>query len=213
MLFSSLLTLASFLAIGTQARYVKRADGITISSVKPIARRAPSEIVVTDVVLPLTRRPAKGASAIRRSGLLKSLATIPNGSTTNITSLEIGSEFSTEVSFGTQTFELIIDTGSSDTWVVESGFTCTSLSTGQKTTEAACDFGPVYTKDSSFSQISGETFSIEYGDGETLTGIFGTDEVTVAGIKVDQQVALVTSAEWQGDSTTSGLMGLAYPAM
>jgi hypothetical protein len=78
---------------------------------------------------------------------------------------------------------------------------------------AYCDFGPYYTKSSTFTAISGETFSIEYGDGEYLTGIMGTEEVTVAGIKVDQEVALVTAAAWEGDGTTSGLMGLAYPAL
>lgn len=41
----------------------------------------------------------------------------------------------------------------------------------------------------------------------------GTEEVTVAGITVDQEVALVTAAAWEGDGATSGLMGLAYPAL
>jgi hypothetical protein len=41
----------------------------------------------------------------------------------------------------------------------------------------------------------------------------GTEEVTTAGITVDQEVALVTAAAWEGDGTTSGLMGLAYPAL
>ncbi|KAF4622704.1 hypothetical protein G7Y89_g14323 [Cudoniella acicularis] len=211
MLFPSLITVAGFLAVGTQARFFRRADGITISSRKLIAREAPSKIVVTDVVLPLTKRPAKGASAARRSSLAKLV--IANGSTTGITSLEVGEEFAASVTVGTETFELIIDTGSSDTWVVETGFACTNFQTGQKAAESVCDFGPYYTKSSTFTAISGETFSIEYGDGESLTGVIGTEEVTVAGIKVDQEIALVTAASWEGDGTTSGLMGLAYPAL
>jgi hypothetical protein len=236
MLFSSLVAACGFLAAGTQARYVKRDDGLTIFSRKAVAKRAPSEVVVTSAVLPLTRKPATGISAARRQGLSKLV--IGNGSTTGLTSLFTGEEFAAEVEFGTETFELIVDTGSSDTWVVETGFTCTDLSTGKTTTEgrfllelpqsswngiyrallifylpAYCDFGPYYTKSSTFTAISGETFSIEYGDGEYLTGIMGTEEVTVAGITVDQEVALVTAAAWEGDGTTSGLMGLAYPAL
>jgi hypothetical protein len=37
--------------------------------------------------------------------------------------------------------------------------------------------------------------------------------VTLAGIKVNQTVALVNYAAWNGDGTTSGLVGLAYPNM
>jgi aspergillopepsin I len=212
MFFSSIIAAAGLLTVGIQARYVKRADGVTIFSRKPVAYRSPSEVVTTSVVLPLTRKAATGASAARRQAL-SSLATIANGSTTSLTSLFIGEEFAAEVTFGTETFELIVDTGSSDTWVVETGFVCTDLSTGKTTTEAYCDFGPYYTKSSTFVAISGEDFSIEYGDGEYLTGIMGTEEVTVAGITVDQEVALVTAAAWEGDGTTSGLMGLAYPAL
>jgi hypothetical protein len=133
MLFSSLVAACGFLAAGTQARYVKRDDGLTIFSRKAVAKRAPSEVVATSAVLPLTRKPATGISAARRQGLSKLV--IGNGSTTGLTSLFTGEEFAAEVEFGTETFELIVDTGSSDTWVVETGFTCTDLSTGKTTTE------------------------------------------------------------------------------
>jgi len=212
MLFSSIITVATLLALGTEARYFKRADGVTISSRKAVAKRAPSEIVATSTNLPLKRIKAKGASAARR-GSLTSFITIPNGSTTALTALEIGEEFAAEVTIGGQTFDLVIDTGSSDTLVVESGFTCIDFDTGKTTTESECAFGPLYTKSSTFKSISGETFSIEYGDLETLNGVFGTEDVTIAGITVDQQIALVTKADWEGDGTTSGLMGLAYPPL
>jgi hypothetical protein len=64
-----------------------------------------------------------------------------------------------------------------------------------------------------FTQIPDENFNITYGDGEFLTGIIGTEEVTLAGITVKQTVALVNLAAWEGDGTTSGLIGLAYPAL
>jgi hypothetical protein len=133
MLFSSLVAAVGFLAAGSQARYVKRDDGLTIFSRKAVAKRAPSETIATTAVLPLTKMAATGASAARRQRLSKLL--IANGSTTTLTSLFTGEEFAAEVEFGTQTFEMIVDTGSSDTWVVEAGFVCTDLDTGKTTTE------------------------------------------------------------------------------
>jgi Eukaryotic aspartyl protease len=133
MLFSSLVAAVGVLAAGAQARYVKRDDGLTLFSRKAVAKRAPSEIVVSSAILPLTRKAATGFSAARRQGLSKLV--IGNGSTTGLTSLFTGEEFAAEVEFGTETFELIVDTGSSDTWVVETGFVCTDLTTGKTTTE------------------------------------------------------------------------------
>lgn len=105
------------------------------------------------------------------------------------------------------------DTGSSDTWLAETGFSCIDLKTGNSTSQSTCSFGSTYTKDSTFKAISGEEFEIKYGSGEYLTGVVGTQSVTFAGIEATTTVALVTSAAWQGDGTTSGLVGMAYPAM
>jgi hypothetical protein len=79
--------------------------------------------------------------------------------------------------------------------------------------ESDCDFGPTYNVTDTFKQIPNENFNITYGDGEFLTGIVGIEEVTLAGLKVKQEVALVNYAAWEGDGTTSGLIGLAYPAL
>ena len=99
-------------------------------------------------------------------------------------------------------------------WVVETGFECIDFDTGKKTTESECDFGPYYTTDSTFVETANENFNIEYGDGEYLTGIIGTETVTLAGVEVTgQTIALVTVAAWEGDGTTSGLTGLAYTAL
>lgn len=67
---------------------------------------------------------------------------------------------------------------------------------------------------STFSQISDENFNITYGDGEFLTGILGYEKVTLANITVDrQEIGVVDYAYWEGDSVTSGLVGLAYAAL
>lgn len=51
------------------------------------------------------------------------------------------------------------------------------------------------------------------GDGEFLSGIFGYENTTLAGLTVNQTIALVNYAAWFGDTVTSGLLGLAYPAL
>lgn len=216
MLFSSIAAIASLLAVGTEARHFKRDDGVTISSYRPLSKRAPSEISLATAVLPLKKIPAKGAAAAYRKnrlGKFSSLVTIPDGNTTGIIALDLGEEIAAEVTIGDQTFDLIIDTGSSDTWVAEAGFSCTDFETGEPAAESACGFGTLYNVTSTFKPISGEEFDIEYGDLETLTGTFGTEEVTIANITVDQQIAVVTDAYWDGDGTSSGLMGLAYPPL
>ena len=119
----------------------------------------------------------------------------------------------TEITFGAETFNVVVDTGSSDTWLVQNGFQCTSY--GRNPTalpEASCRFGPPYTISSTFKQIQAENFNISYLDHETLTGIVGTEQVTLGGITVqNQQVGIVNHAAWNGDNFTSGLVGLAFP--
>ena len=80
--------------------------------------------------------------------------------------------------------------------------------------EADCYFFSTYTPDSTFEQIPDENFNISYADLEYLNGIVGYETVNLAGIEVTQQeVALANLAGWEGDGYTSGLTGLAYPAI
>lgn len=137
----------------------------------------------------------------------------PTSGFSGLISLYEGEEFAAEVTFGTQTFEFVVDTGSSDTWVVESVFSCVDPDTSEAETQDYCAFGPTFTVDETFAKISGENFNISYSDGEFLTGVMGWENVTVAGISVNQTVGLVNYAAWYGDSTTSGLLGLAYPSL
>jgi len=150
---------------------------------------------------------ASGAAALWKHD------TIATGNSTALISLFLSEEFATNVTFGDQTFEFIVDTGSSDTWVVESGFSCVDIETEAPLSEADCSFGPTYTVTPEFVEIPGENFNITYGDGEFLSGIFGYENVTVAGISINQTVPIVNFAAWDGDGETSGLIGLAYPAL
>lgn len=121
----------------------------------------------------------------------------------------------TDITFGTETFKAVVDTGSSDTWVIKTGFQCVTQGPRPiSLTEDACDFGPAYNPTPTFKQIPGENFNISYADGESLTGIVGTEDVTLGGIQVhNQKVGLVNHAAWNGDNSSSGLIGFAFPGI
>ena len=77
-----------------------------------------------------------------------------------------------------------------------------------------CSFGELWTPDTTFEAIPNLNFNISYGDGEFLTGIMANESVTLGGLTVtDQEVAIATMAAWNGDGISSGLVGLAFPAI
>ncbi|KAG8528359.1 uncharacterized protein KY384_007277 [Bacidia gigantensis] len=124
-----------------------------------------------------------------------------------------GLVFATEVDIGGTTYELVVDTGSSDTWLPKSNYQCSRPGTGDILPQSSCQLASTYTQSSTFYALNNLNFFTQYTDGETLRGTFGVDQVTVAGIKVkNQQIALVDNAAWNGDGSTSGLLGLAFPA-
>ena len=107
-------------------------------------------------------------------------------------------QFSTTIDFGGKPFKVIIDTGSSDTWLVGNGFQCVNPNTGNPVAIAQCGFGPVYKygQDSTLTQSNaeaGENFLVQYGSGETLTGSLATDTVNLAGIKFRTEIGVAFS--------------------
>jgi hypothetical protein len=196
-----LLTAALFL--------FSQADARKASVSRPKASRSSLPLTVSPHVLTLTRqksRIARGAASFL--GLTKTPA---SKHVATLTSLSVGEEFAAEITFGNETFLAIVDTGSSDTWIVESGFQCLDIITGAPETETSCNFGPTYTPSKTFVQTPNENFNVFYASGQSLTGIIGTEEVTIAGLQFNQTVGIVNSAAWIGDGSVSGIMGLAYP--
>lgn len=57
--------------------------------------------------------------------------------------LGIEKEWAGKISFGGEDFFVIIDTGSSDTWLAQTGFQCLDIN-GEKISQADCKFGPLY---------------------------------------------------------------------
>lgn len=80
--------------------------------------------------------------------------------------------------------------------------------------EAECAFGPSYSLTATAAQIDNRNFNISYADGERLNGQMITEDLTFAGITVENQtMGLVTYAGWYGDGASSGLVGLAYASL
>ncbi|KAJ7619810.1 acid protease [Mycena polygramma] len=123
-------------------------------------------------------------------------------------------EYLVNITVGGQTFPVIVDTGSSDTWLVQKGFACYNL-TGHPEPATTCAFGSLGFDaglSKSFQAYPDTKFSITYGDGEYLSGAAAYETVSVGGLTVKhQEIGVVSSAAWSGDGINSGLLGLAYP--
>ncbi|KIJ46567.1 hypothetical protein M422DRAFT_249717 [Sphaerobolus stellatus SS14] len=154
-----------------------------------------------------------GLQAFNEGAEIKPLAQIPSGlqarspASEPLIDEEDDSEWAGTIQIGTpgQSFLIDFDTGSSDLWVPSSNCRSATCSTKHK-----------YTPSSSGTSIAKSgTFSIEYGDGSTVSGPIFSDTVTVAGVKaVNQTFSAVTtlSSSFQGDPI-DGVLGMAFPQL
>ncbi|MCJ1367510.1 hypothetical protein MMC16_006643 [Acarospora aff. strigata] len=113
-------------------------------------------------------------------------------------------EYLSPVNIGGQTLMLNFDTGSSDLWVFSNQLPLAS-------TQGHTAYNP--SRSSSFSQLSGQTWSITYGDGSGARGVVGTDTVNVGGATVTRQaveLATAVSRSFVQDVNSDGLLGLAF---
>lgn len=152
--------------------------------------------------------PGKHLALNRRTTIPSTNATTPAISTT------FGTIFDVNVTIGNQTFPLTLDTGSSDLWVVKSGFECTNSTDGSELPEASCLYGnATYTPTDTYSEISNQNFGVKYGAG-IAQGNMGFEEVTLAGMTVrNQEVGFANKTTPLGDGVSCGLVGLAYPGL
>jgi hypothetical protein len=155
----------------------------------------PVNIVPT---LELKRRLAT-ASSLHRRAVTRQVADLD--ASTHVT-------YSAEVTFGEQTFELEIDTGSSDTWAVNQNFTCTSGA-------GTCHYEDGYDWPGTFQEIEGVNLHISYQDGTDIVGPLGYEDVTIAGVTVPSQVVSIADTIYATTDTgsPSGLIGLGYSAL
>ncbi|KAJ7483965.1 acid protease [Mycena galericulata] len=167
---------------------------------------------------PLIARVPRRASKVHALNALRSFSSDNSGGeyTTPLMGADYDFEYLVPIMIGGQNFSVIVDTGSSDTWLPKTGFACFNL-TGHPEPATTCAFGspgfdPARSK--SFVPFPNTEFKIMYGDGEYLSGVAAYETVGVGGCVVThQEIGLVTSAAWVGDGINTGLLGLAYPLL
>ncbi|KAI9703050.1 MAG: hypothetical protein M1820_006041 [Bogoriella megaspora] len=196
-----------------------RPNGFTVSS-KPLkATRPATADSITDTFVALSKKKSKSRShsylaSMQRGNFTNKDSGVYAYGTAPLNPVEGNIAYAVEIQFGDiDPFEVIVDTGSSDTWLAQAGFQCVNYA-GVPFPQEACEFGPLFNGTFGGGEIPDQNFNIGYGDGEFLTGTLGFENVTIAGITVEhQEVALVDYAYWFGDGVTSGLVGLAYPLL
>ncbi|KAJ7123507.1 aspartic peptidase domain-containing protein [Mycena epipterygia] len=125
-------------------------------------------------------------------------------------------EYLVNITVGGKNFQVILDTGSSDTWVVHQNSSCLDLE-GNPVPAATCDFGPAQFNPAdspTFQLFSNVTFFVRYGSGEFLSGPAGFDNVSVGGLSVSQQeIGVPNLNAFLGDGVSEGVLGLAFRSL
>ena len=103
-----------------------------------------------------------------------------------LTNIDYGRTFSVSVSLGGQPVNLLVDTGSSNTWSIVAGYTCEEGSD--------CAFGNAIEVNDTFKIIQGSSFTTSYVDGTHGSGVLANTSVQFAGVEVPTQtIGLVNS--------------------
>ncbi|KAK3303818.1 aspartic peptidase domain-containing protein [Chaetomium strumarium] len=118
-----------------------------------------------------------------------------------------------DLQVGNQTIPVSVDTGSSDTWLVQEPYECVSFWWDGPGTTPNCGLGSGLQGNLSGGILPDlPPFLRSYVDGTFVRGYYGVEDVAIAGVTAHaQRLAIVNQAYWHGDGLTSGLLGLAYP--
>ncbi|KAI8957590.1 acid protease [Daldinia sp. FL1419] len=132
----------------------------------------------------------------------------------NVTTINhYAAEYAVQASFNGRHMEVVIDSGSADTWVVGRNFSCKG-SMNETVPDDICAFGPAFSGSFTDGPLPNMHFSIKYGDGEGIQGLMGQLDVEFAGIIVpNQEIAIASQGIWHGNNVSSGILGLAYPSL
>lgn len=131
------------------------------------------------------------------------------------TTLPYVGNFEANITIGSQKVPLVLDTGSSDMWMMPKDVSCFNTTTLQPVSSELCGYkGPRLTTSSSFRQIPNVHLNTSYKIGEWVIAENGYDNVSFGGIEVqNQEIALAKTAALTYPGYASGILGLAYPAL
>lgn len=135
----------------------------------------------------------------------------------NITSAShYGTQYGALTYWAGQPHFLLIDSGSADTWMVVSNYTCTDYMRNEEPRDT-CNFGPGYVDDENnqkYTVVPNQHIFVEYADTQFVSGPVVKMNVSVGGIEVKGQVVgLANETYWRGNGNTSGILGLAYSSL
>jgi hypothetical protein len=137
-----------------------------------------------------------------------------SSTTIPLVSTEFGTVFDAPVKIGNQTFQLLVDTGSSDTYVMKSGYTCINATDNLEIPQEDCLYSnKTYHKSGTYKPIPNQIFGIQYGAG-LASGIMALEDVSIGDVTTKgQKIAIADHSNPMGDEVNSGLLGLAYPSI
>ncbi|CAL5873837.1 uncharacterized protein PFLUO_LOCUS8120 [Penicillium psychrofluorescens] len=109
---------------------------------------------------------------------------------------------------------LLVDTGSSDTYVMQTGYNCVNSTNNLVIPESGCLYAnKTYHKSKTYRRVPEEMFGVKYGAG-LASGLMAYEQVSVGDVSVNEQkIGISNDSNPMGDGVNSGLLGLGYPAL
>ncbi|KAJ6622083.1 aspartic peptidase domain-containing protein [Mycena sp. CBHHK59/15] len=168
-----------------------------------------------DFAFPFTKKAPRGKA--RKNAPGASLrGNKSRGNTASVAGTEFDQVYLTNITVGGQNFSVIVDSGSSDTWIIQKGYSCFNLS-GSPVSADTCAFGTTGfdpSESEMFELLPNASCYIRYGSGVYLLGPAGFETVTIGGMTVThQEIGVPTDAAFLGDGFSSGVLGLAFPRL
>ncbi|KIW10896.1 hypothetical protein PV08_10195 [Exophiala spinifera] len=140
----------------------------------------------------------------------------PGKDASTLTSTLFNTVFDVHITIGSQIVPVLVDTGSSDTYVMRQSFTCINKTTNAIIPRSSCLYGPtLYDPGASqtYQAISNESFGVVYGAG-IASGLMATETITLGDLTAHNvTVGVADTSTPMGDGLNVGLLGLAYPAL
>ncbi|EJT51951.1 vacuolar protease A precursor [Trichosporon asahii var. asahii CBS 2479] len=191
---TALLALVPALGAPTE----KRAQPITVDLV-----RVPKAIPADPHQATLENRLKFTGNHEDRTRIKDELSKIRSKQAGQAQAINWGAQYAVPIDLGTpsQHYDILFDTGSSDTWVW-----------GSECTDSLCQALPGFdaTKSSTVSDAHYQrNLSVSYGDGSEAHGDYIRDKVAVGGISLDYDLGIAKTAEIKGYAHTNiaGIMG------